>query len=286
MGQLSDRLVISGLSMVPKNGLSRLVGTLANVRLPRPISTSAIRLFAKLYDIDVNEAEADVAQYASVGQFFTRRLKVGSRIIDHRKGHIVSPADGQILNSGRIKGGAIIQAKGRAFSVEALLGDALDAECFDGGSWMTVYLSPKDYHRVHHPVEGIIERARYIPGCLWPVNRAAVNHVDRLFCVNERLVTFVSSPIGLVATVMVGATSVGHITVSFDESLHTNKNCAGGDYHYSDVRRVARGDELGTFHLGSTAIVLVESSDVVLEDLPEGETVRMGQTIGRLSGIS
>ena len=286
MGQLSDRLMISGLSMVPKNGMSRLVGTLANVRLPRPISTSSVRLFAKLYGIDVNEAAADVTEYGSVGQFFTRQLKVGSRIIDHRKGHIVSPADGRILNSGKIKDGSIIQAKGRSFSLEALLGDATDAACFDGGSWMTVYLSPKDYHRVHHPVEGVIERARYLPGRLWPVNRAAVNHVDRLFCVNERLVTFVRSPVGLVATVMVGATSVGHITVSYDGSLQTNKNCAGGDYHYSADLRVARGDELGIFHLGSTAIVLVESRDVVLEDLPEGEPVRMGQTIGRIAGIS
>ena len=286
MGQLSDRLMISGLSMVPKNSMSRLVGTLANFRLPRPISTSSVRLFAKLYDIDVNEAEANLTEYESVGQFFTRRLKVGSRIIDHRKNHIVSPADGRILNSGRIKDGTIIQAKGRSFSVAALLGDPVDAARFDGGCWMTVYLSPKDYHRVHHPVEGRIERARYLPGRLWPVNRAAVNHVDRLFCVNERLVTFVGSPIGLVATVMVGATSVGHITVSYDEALQTNMNCAGGDYHYSADRRVARGDELGTFHLGSTAIVLVESSDVVLEDLPEGDSVRMGQTIGRLAGTS
>ena len=108
------------------------------------------------------------------------------------------------------------------------------------------------------------------------------NNVDRLFCVNERLVTYVNSPIGLVATVMVGATSVGHITVSYDESLQTNKQSLGGEYHYTSEHRVARGDELGIFHLGSTAIVLVESSDVMLEDLDNGQAVRMGQTIGRV----
>ena len=283
MGQISERLFISGLSLLPKNAMSRVVGGLAHMKLPGPLSTSSIRAFAKMYDINTSEAECDLDSYQSIGDFFTRRLKMGSRIVDHRPGHIVSPADGKILNSGRIENGTIIQAKGRDFSVADLLGSESDAARFEGGSWVTVYLSPKDYHRVHHPIEGQVNLARYLPGRLWPVNQAAVNHVDRLFCVNERLATFVESPMGLVTTVMVGATSVGHITVKFDEDLQTNKNSRGGDYHYPEGPKVARGDELGTFHLGSTAIVLVESKAVVLDDLEPGQAVRMGSSLGRLA---
>jgi phosphatidylserine decarboxylase len=282
MGQISERLFINGLSVLPKNAMSRAVGGLAHLRLPAPLSTSSIRSFVKLYNINSNEAECDLESYHSIGDFFARRLKMGSRVIDHRPGHVVSPADGRILNCGRIENGTIIQAKGRDFSVSDLLGSQKDATRFDGGSWVTVYLSPKDYHRVHHPVEGQIKRARYLPGRLWPVNQAAVNHVDRLFCVNERLATFVDTPIGMVTTVMVGATSVGHITVRFDEDLQTNKNSRGGDYHYPEGPRVARGDELGTFHLGSTAIVLIESKEVVLDNLEPGQPVRMGGSLGRL----
>jgi phosphatidylserine decarboxylase len=282
MGQISERLLISGLSVLPKNAMSKAVGGLAHLRLPGPLSNSSIRAFVKMYDIKTSEAECELESYRSIGDFFTRRLKMGSRVIDHRPGHVVSPADGKILNSGRIHNGTIIQAKGRAFTVADLLGSESDADRFEGGSWVTVYLSPKDYHRVHHPVEGQITLARYLPGRLWPVNQAAVNHVDRLFCVNERLATFVETPLGLVTTVMVGATSVGHITVRFDEDLQTNKNSRGGDYHYPNGPKVARGDELGTFHLGSTAIVLVESKDVLLDELEPGQPVRMGCSLGRL----
>jgi phosphatidylserine decarboxylase len=282
MGQIRERLFISGLSVLPKNAVSKAVGGLAHMRLPGPLSSSSIRAFVKMYDINTSETECDLTSYRSIGDFFTRRLKMGSRVIDHRPGHVVSPADGKILNSGRINNGTIIQAKGRDFTVTDLLGSESDAARFEGGSWVTVYLSPRDYHRVHHPVEGKITLARYLPGRLWPVNQAAVNHVDRLFCVNERLATFVDTPLGLVTTVMVGATSVGHITVRFDEDLQTNKNSRGGDYHYPDGPKIARGDELGTFHLGSTAIVLIESKNVILDELEPGEPVRMGSSIGRI----
>ena len=146
---------------------------------------------------------------------------------------------------------------------------------------MTVYLSPKDYHRVHHPVEGLITSSNYIKGHLWPVN-AAVEHVNDLFCVNERIATFVNSPLGEVATIMVGATSVGHMTLSYDETLETNRGCPSGERHYASPVRVPRGARLGTFHLGSTAIVLFSNPDVCVEPLVDGQPVRMGQIIARL----
>ena len=207
---------------------------------------------------------------------------MGSRVIDHRPGHLVSPVDGTVLNAGRIENDTIIQAKGRHFTVTELLGSKRDAARYNGGSWVTIYLSPKDYHRVHHPVEGKICRARYLPGRLWPVSRAGVNHVERLFCINERIATHVKSPLGFVTTIMVGATSVGYITVSYDEGLRTNRDSKGGEYHYPDGQRVARGDELGTFHLGSTVIVLAEAKDLTVATLEAGQPVRMGQSLDAL----
>ncbi|MGB0647176.1 MAG: archaetidylserine decarboxylase [Bradymonadia bacterium] len=283
MGQLRERLLISGLSVLPKNAMSRAVGSLAHMKLPRLLSSSSIRAFARVYGININEAESTIDSYGSIGEFFARRLKVGSRVIDHRPGHIVSPADGTILNAGQIQNDTIIQAKGRHFTVTELLGSKRDAARYNGGFWVTIYLSPKDYHRVHHPVEGQISRARYFPGSLWPVNQAAVNHVERLFCVNERLATFVKSPLGLVTTVMVGATSVGYITVRYDKGLRTNKDSRGGEYHYPDGQQVARGDELGTFHLGSTVIVLAEAKGLKMDTLETGQTVRIGESLGRIA---
>ena len=145
-----------------------------------------------------------------------------------------------------------------------------------------MYLSSRDYHRVHHPVEGRLTEARYIPDYLWPVNQAAVDNVDQLFCVNERMVTYVESPLGLVATIMVGATSVGHISLAYDGSLHSNKRCKPGVRHFGDMPRIARGDELGTFHLGSTVIVLFSDPEIQLEFLEPGHPVTLGQPIARL----
>ncbi|MEZ4464453.1 MAG: archaetidylserine decarboxylase [bacterium] len=164
-----------------------------------------------------------------------------------------------------------------------LLKDDAAGRGFARGSWVTVYLSPRDYHRVHHPAEGRIVAARHVPGHLWPVNRAAVEHVDQLFCVNERIITHVEGPLGEVATIMVGATSVGHITVRYDDGLVTNRGGAGGGRTYASGLQVARGDELGTFHLGSTAIVLADPA-VALEALDEGAPIRLGTAIARRSG--
>ncbi len=276
---MNDRLFIAALHLLPKNAWSRCIGAVAHARLPRLLTSPSVRWFARRYDVNVSEAELPLSDYRSVGEFFTRRLKLGARNIDRRPGFAVSPADGRVLNSGEIVDGRIIQAKGRDFSVAQLLKDEEAAERFFGGHWITVYLSPRDYHRVHHPVEGTIRYAHHIPGYLWPVNQAAVDNVDELFAVNERVVTYVDSPIGEVATVMVGATSVGHITMAYDEDLETNRGVDKGVRHFADPIRVARGDELGTFHLGSTSVVLFATPKVRLADRKEGEPITMGEAI-------
>lgn len=279
---MNDRLYLGALGLLPKNALSRAMGHLAYQRLPQPISGASVRAFARAYDINVDEAEHPIGHYRSVGEFFTRRLRPGARPVDVSPDTAVSPADGAFANGGRIEGGALIQAKGRHYTAGALLGDEEMGARFDGGHWATVYLSPRDYHRVHHPVEGRIVGARYIPGRLWPVNRQAVQGIDQLFCINERVITYVESPMGLVATVMVGATNVGHISVAYDDEIHSNqKKGEGFTRRYDPSPEVVRGAELGTFHLGSTAVVLFEAKDLVLEAMPGGSPVRMGQPLAR-----
>jgi phosphatidylserine decarboxylase len=276
---VNDRLFIATLHLLPKNAWSRFIGAVAHAKLPRFVARPSVRWFARRYNIDVSEAELPIREYRSVGDFFTRRLKLGARNIDRRPGYAVSPADGRVLNSGSIEDGRIIQAKGRDFTVAQLLKDDVAADRFLGGSWVTIYLSPRDYHRVHHPVEGTIRIAHHIPGYLWPVNQAAVENVDELFAVNERIVTYVDSPIGEVATVMVGATSVGHISMAYDDDLHSNQGEDKGIRHFPDPIRVARGDELGTFHLGSTAVVLFANPNIRLETLEEGQVIKMGEAM-------
>ncbi len=278
---MNDRLLIAALRLLPKNIWSRALGSVAHAKLPRLIARPSVKWFAKHYEINVNEAELPLSDYRTVGEFFTRRLKTGARAIDRRPGVAVSPADGHILNSGRLSEGRLIQAKGRDFSIDDLLRDQKLANHFRGGSWVTVYLSPKDYHRVHHPVEGKLTHADYLPGSLWPVNRAAVDNIDDLFCINERVVTYVDSPMGQVATIMVGATSVGHISLAYDPDLHTNRGLKGGVRRYDDPMRVARADELGTFHLGSTAIVLFANPEIELHPLRDGQPIKLGDVIAR-----
>ncbi len=281
MTKASDRLVIGALGLVPQNLLSRAVGRAAHARLPRPLAQASIRAFARAYGIDLGEAERPVGEYDSIGDFFVRKLRSGARPVDRRPGLAVSPADGRLFNGGRLQDGRLIQAKGRRYRVEDLLRNSREAERFRGGSWLTVYLSPRDYHRVHHPVEGTVTGARYVPGHLWPVNAAGVGQIDDLFCVNERLITYLDSPIGPVAVVMVGATSVGHITVAYDAEVETNRGAVGALRTYEPAIRVARGDELGIFHLGSTAVVLFGDPDVRIEPFEAHQPVRMGEVVAR-----
>lgn len=278
---MRDTLFIGALGLLPKNAWSRAIGAVAHAPLPRPICQAAIRAFAKAYDINVDDAELPLEAYRTVGEFFTRRLRAGARPIDRRPGFAVAPCDGKVLNSGRILNGTLIQAKGRRFSLNELLQSNTEAAKFENGSWITIYLSPQDYHRVHHPVEGEITSARYVPGHLWPVNRPSVEQVPDLFCINERLITYVDSPLGAVATIMVGATSVGRITTAYDASISTNSGQPGGRREYPSGLRAARGDELGIFHLGSTAIVLFSDPAVNLLPLEDGEAVRLGSAMAR-----
>ena len=212
--------------------------------------------------------------------FFTRPLLDGLRPVDERAGVVVSPVDGVVSEVGRAHAGRMIQAKGLDYSVEGLLGDAERARTFLDGSYATLYLAPKDYHRIHAPVAGKVVGYRHIPGAFYPVNQLSVRTVPGLFSINERVISYVESEVGLVAVVKVAATGVGNISLSYDPRVRSHSGPDGSARSYRPEIDVARGQELGMFHLGSTVIVLFEPGRVELELAP-GQVVRVGAAIGK-----
>ena len=281
MSSIRGRFLRPELTLLPKSAMHRFLRHLAYLPLPSPFSWTSVSLFARLYGIDLREAEGRIRDYRTIGDLLTRRLKVGARRVDRRPNRLVSPADGKVTSFGRIDEETLIEAEGRKYSLSELLESQEDARRFENGSWVTVALSPKDHHRVHHPGEGKVTKARYIPGGLRRLTQSLVHKGDRPLCFHERLITFVEGRSGQVATVMFGTTSVGHITAKYDEQIQFSRHHGDGEYHFNQGIEVPRGSELGIFHLGSTVIVLIESPEVQLEPLKENAPIRMGAAIGR-----
>lgn len=279
---MMDAAFIQFLRFLPKNSLSRLVGRITRLEGGEAAHQLAIRIFCEQYDVAVDEAELPISSYPTFGAFFTRRLKPGLRPIAPGDDVVVSPVDGAVSQVGFAEGGELIQAKGRTFDVAGLLGDAEEARPFEGGAYTTIYLSPRDYHRIHSPLGGKILGYRYIPGKLWPVNRPSVRGVPELFAVNERLVTYLDTPVGQVALVAVGATCVGRIRLCYDEKV-TNVGKPAERRHYDEAIPIAKGDELAVFEMGSTVILLFEKGRVSWDDqvMQVEATLQMGQAIGR-----
>ncbi len=256
------------------------MGRLSDLTGPSALVRAVIDQFVRIYDVDMSDAIVPALGFGSFDAFFTRELKPGARLIDPRPSVIVSPADGRIEDMGAIEPGATFLVKGRTYDAAELLGDAKEADRFRGGSFFIVYLSPRDYHRVHAPVEGRVRTARHVDGTLLPVNSIGLTYFPNLFAQNERVVTIQSSPdLGDVATIMVGAIGVGRISMSFDPRIVTNQGRAVEAIDYAGHGpSLARGGQLGTFHLGSTAIVMVGPSKLRFEQ-PAGAVVRVGQAI-------
>lgn len=250
------------LRYVPKNHLSRTMGRLLHARLPRPIARRLVQWFAKTYQIDVAAAGKELHHYPSIGDFFIRDLREGLRPIES---DFVSPVDGKLRNYGPIENGRIEQVKGKSYTVDRFLGDAELARRFLNGAYFNLYLSPQDYHHVHSPVGGRIIRSVHIPGKLWPVNDWSLENIDELFSINERVVTYVESALGLVAVVMVGATNVGKMSVTYDAFV---SNASGTTKtvvrDYDPPMTIDVGARLGTFHMGSSVVVLLEPGRVDL----------------------
>lgn len=239
-----------------------MVGRLVHARLPRPITRRLVRWFAKTYEIDVDAAERGLDHYPSIGHFFTRDLREGLRPIES---DFVSPVDGTLRNYGPVTSGTLEQIKGKTYTVARFLGDESYAARYENGAFFNLYLSPQDYHHVHSPVSGAIVRSVHIPGKLWPVNDWSVANVDELFSINERVVTYIECHYGLVAVVMIGATNVGKISVVYDSFISNAGASRNVARDYRPSIDIAAGQRLGTFHMGSSVVMLVEPARIDLE---------------------
>ena len=268
--------------IVPHHAISRFAGRFASSTNPR-IKTALIRRFIKAYDVDMSEAARDIDDYASFNDFFTRELKPGARSLAEATTHILCPADGTISQIGTITEGRIVQAKGKHFTAEQLLGgDAEAATLFEGGAFVTVYLSPRDYHRVHMPASGSLERATYVPGDLFSVNDVTAQDVNGLFARNERLACLFSGDVGRFASVMVGAMIVAGIETVWGGAEPTHSPTVKRSTFDEGEVQLDAGAEMGRFILGSTAVLLFEPGAVTWdESLKPGDSVRMGQSLGR-----
>lgn len=278
-----DRVKLTALRLLPKNAVSRALGVVSDVPLPPGVRSAVNRGFATFAGADVTEAQRSPGEYRSLNAFFTRRLRDGVRPIEAQSdADLVSPCDGKLEQFGPIRESTLVQAKGRTYKLVDLLDSGRDAQRFENGSYATIYLSPKDYHRVHSPTDGEVSHLGYVPGYLFPVNPFAVDHIDHLFAVNERLTTFLrNDALGEVAVVMVGATCVGRMTLAFHDCQTNSSFRRRTDIDVPEEVRLRHGDELGMFNLGSTVILLIAEPKFAFDPaLRPGTSVRVGQFLG------
>lgn len=263
------------LRVLPRNLLSWCFGRLAMLRLPAALNARLLGWYAHRYGVRLDEAAHPLESYRSLSEFFVRELRPGMRPVGPG---IVSPVDGVISELGVIEDGRLIQAKGKDYSLDDLLQDPDQSPRFRGGFFLTLYLAPGDYHHIHSPVSGEISGFRAVPGTLWPVNTESVRQIPKLFCQNERVISFIESrDFGTVAVVKVGATNVGSIALAYDSFVANRISDFAGLAVFSgifdssgrprqnrfrkDFREkipIARGERLATFRLGSTVILVFE----------------------------
>ncbi len=281
---IKQRLFIFMQYILPHHTLSRLIGRLAECQTAW-FKNRLIAWFIKRYQVNMSEALLeDPSAYRHFNDFFTRSLKEDARPLDNSEKAVLSPADGAISQLGSIEHGRIFQAKGHSFSLLELLGgDAERAAPFMGGSFSTVYLSPKDYHRVHMPLTGILREMVYIPGRLFSVNQTTAENVPELFARNERVACIFDTEQGPMAVVLVGAMIVASIETVWAGQV-TPPLRSLRTYDYSQAARqpitLEKGAELGRFKLGSTAIVLFGPNHVAWDDaLQETSAVQVGQRL-------
>jgi len=261
--------------LLPQHLLSRLMFRFARIQKSW-IKNLFTSWFVSKYKVNLTEALLeDIDEYKHFNDFFTRALKDGSRPISDSK--LVSPVDGVVSQFGSIKESMIVQAKGKEYSVEALLADNSINDLYT--SFATIYLSPKDYHRIHMPFDGSLKSMKYIPGNLFSVNQRTVNDIDEVFARNERLVCFFDTEYGEIALVMVGAIFVGSMETSWEGQITPPYTKSIKTYDY-DSRQIelSKGEELGRFNMGSTVILVLPKESPKL-NLETGQVLNMGQSI-------
>jgi phosphatidylserine decarboxylase len=279
LSSLRDRLFVDSFRWAPTGLYSAMAGRAARTRLPRRLRAPLYGAFARAVGADLDEAGDDLVDYESFGDFFARTLRPGARPIADDE--LVAPSDGVVAAAGSIDGDTLVQAKGKDYTIGELVVDERLAASLRDGEFATIYLSPRDYHRVHAPCDGTLRAYHYVPGKRWPVQPRFVQRIDRLFAVNERVVIELATAWGPAAVVLVSATGVGNMWLAHlgDGGGDTRAWKAVGARHDLAVAgQVERGDELGAFLLGSTVIVLLPAGAPRIA-LDEGEVVRVGQTL-------
>lgn len=275
---ISVKLIV--FKILPTRILSRLFGYCTRIPLPAFIMKKLISWYSKKFNVALDEAFIPPGGFRNFDEFFTRNLKRGMRSVQPHPLALVSPVDAMVSACGNINAGQLIQAKGIKYDVASLLPGQFQSQ-FISGSFITLYLSPGDYHRIHSPVSGTIVGYQYDPGKLYTVQDWLVKMLPGLFTVNERITSYIQSAFGLVAVCKVGAMNVGRISLSY-APVFTN-HCFTKPYFYrfDETKRpkVSKGDELGIFHLGSTVIVVTQKPVSFVPNI-EGTKVQMGQVLG------
>lgn len=268
--------------VLPHHALSKLMFNLTHAQMGG-VTHALIRKFVKLYNVDMSSAqEPNISNYRTFNEFFTRALKAEARPIDPE--HLISPVDGVISQIGDIVGEGLLQAKGRFYSLHSLLGgrEALTGQ-FRNGSFCTIYLSPRDYHRIHLPFTAQPTTITHVPGRLFSVNPKTVNTINNLFTRNERVIVTFTTEFGTMALIMIGAIFVGSIDLTWLPGITPSKNHQISHWIVSEkIGMLPKGAEIGRFNMGSTVIVLCGEKQVQwLAKLGAGSTLKMGQALAK-----
>jgi phosphatidylserine decarboxylase len=278
---VSDRLAVLPQYLLPKKALTAFAGFVAAAQWGG-MTTSLIQWFVKRYQVNMAEAaNPDIASYASFNEFFTRPLKAGARPL--AAADFICPVDGAISQLGAIEKDQIFQAKGHHYSSTALVGgDAALAAQFDNGTFATIYLSPRDYHRIHMPCDGRLTRMIYVPGDLFSVNPTTARGVSGLFARNERVVCVFASDHGPFVLTLVGATIVGSMATVWHGVVNPPRRPDICEWHYEEgAVSLRKGEEMGRFLLGSTVVMLFPANKVAFNPKWSAEQpVRLGENMG------
>jgi phosphatidylserine decarboxylase len=281
---MSDRLAVLPQYLLPKRLLTQFAGKVASLR-GGAVTTALIRWFVRRYKVNMAEAlNPDIASYATFNEFFTRPLRPGARPL--ASAAYVCPVDGAISQCGAIASDQVFQAKGHSYSTTALVGgDAQLAQQFQNGSFATLYLSPRDYHRIHMPCDGELRRMIYVPGDLFSVNPTTARGVPGLFARNERVVCVFDSARGPFVLTLVGATIVGSMATVWHGVVNPPRSEQVREWHYPVGQvRLRQGDEMGRFLLGSTVVMLFPKETLMFNsDWTPARSIRLGELMGQLS---
>ena len=265
--------------LLPKDLISAAMYRVARSQR-RWIAQPLIRWFARTYGVDLADAgHSDLDHYPTFNAFFTRALRADARVIAGGSDTVVSPADGTLTEFGALDADTLLQAKGRSYSLAALLGESGErVDALRGGSYCTVYLSPRDYHRVHAPLDAALTRTRYIPGRRFSVSRATAASIDRIFCRNERAVCWFDTSVGPMVVVLVGALNVSSISTFSRGEIESG---APQLWEEPAPRATCSGAEIGRFNLGSTVVVVFARGAVRWDSrLSDGFSLAMGSALG------